>query len=411
MLIFIPITDTPATRHKAIVILRNPHNHPMHPKIKPSAEDRITLGTAVQAAGLTGLTTMKLLNAPSTSLIYGGSRVAEQSPAFTNVRKVRDFISGEKKKEHPHGMGFDGVLHRMSTREITLPTSQQYIHTVMSKNGFKLVVTMHPQLAMYIHRVLYLVIDFTFKRIEGKMDEWEVAAFLDRFQRRLTFASLYCDTKSQEAFEQLFIEFFAAIKNLTGETFKLAPSFPDAKCRIIMLDGEVAQALGLGRFLVNYNDPKISGISTRDPLEMLSHTLKNCTNHFERHIDELPPDFSKPVIEKLKSIMWLTTHEEIDEWHQFCAAATHPSIQNWYRQKLANPWILPSVNKLLSNISSNNWDLTPTHSNLVETAHASRNAETSTGVALLTGIMQFVLTLSHELLSYFSLELNSATIL
>jgi hypothetical protein len=124
----IPIHDDLATRHKAIVILRNAHNHPMHPKIKPSAEDCRKLGAAVQAAGLTGLTTMKFLNgefctfyfvleshnsiqfpAPSTTLVYGGDRVADQSLAFTDTRKVRDFISAAKKKEHPDGMEFDGM--------------------------------------------------------------------------------------------------------------------------------------------------------------------------------------------------------------------------------------------------------------------------------------------------------------
>ncbi|KAJ7923987.1 hypothetical protein B0H13DRAFT_1864451 [Mycena leptocephala] len=90
MVIFIPVHDTPATRNKAFVILRNPHNHPMHPKIKPSAEDRVKLGAAVQAVGLTGLTAMRLLNAPSTSAIYGGNRVAQHSPAFASARKVRN---------------------------------------------------------------------------------------------------------------------------------------------------------------------------------------------------------------------------------------------------------------------------------------------------------------------------------
>ncbi|KAJ7162387.1 hypothetical protein C8R46DRAFT_1353332 [Mycena filopes] len=388
MLIFVPVHDLPATRHKAILILENPHNHPMHPKIKPNAVDRHKLGKAIEAAGLTGLTTMKLLNAASTSMVYGGSRVSTESPAFTNTRKVRDFISAAKKKEYPRGLGWDGVLYRMSTQEVDLPQSEQYIHMVMAKNGFRLAVTMHPQIAMYIQRVLYLTIDYTFQRIEGKMDEWEVAAFIDRFHRRITFASLYCDTKTDDAFEQLFIELFAAIKRLTGETFKLAPFYPDAKCRIFILDGEVAQAQGLGKFLVNYNDPEISGITTRDPIKILSECLKTCSNHFERHIDELPVEVSRPVIDKLKSIMILTTQEEIDEWHQFAAAQTIPEVHNWYLQKLANPWILPSVNKYLSNISNDNWAITPNHSNLVETAHAGRNAETSTGVALLTGIMQ-----------------------
>ncbi|KAJ7129118.1 hypothetical protein C8R46DRAFT_1202508 [Mycena filopes] len=380
--------DIPETRNKALVILRNPHNHPMHPKFKPSTEDRVKLGAAVQAAGLTGLTAMKLLNATSTSEIYGGNRVAQHSPAFASARKVRDFVSSEKKKAHPRGMGWEGVHHRMSTYEIKLPKSEHYIHVVMAKNGFKLVVTMHPQIVMYIHRVLYLVIDYTFKRVEGELDEWEVAAFLDRFNHRLTFASLYCDTKSPEAFEQLFTELFAAIASFTGETFKLAPFFPDGKCRVIILDGEVAQAQGFGRFLVKYNDPKLSGITTRDPIEILSSSLKTCSKHFERHIDELPNDISTAVIHQLKSILWLKSQDEIDEWHRCVAAETHPSIQNWYHQKLANPWILPSVNKFLSRIPADNWDITPNHSNLVETAHAARNAETAINVPLLTGIMQ-----------------------
>ncbi|KAJ7920593.1 hypothetical protein B0H13DRAFT_2421891 [Mycena leptocephala] len=56
--------------------------------------------------------------------------------------------------------------------------------------------------------------------------------------------------------------------------------------------------------------------------------------------------------------------------------------------KLANTWVLPSVNKYLSKISDENWDITPNQSNIVETAHTGRNAETSIGVGLLTAILE-----------------------
>lgn len=69
------------------------------------------------------------------------------------------------------------------------------------------------------------------------------------------------------------------------------------------------------------------------------------------------------------------------------------SRKDWYLHKLANPWILPSINKFLSKISADNWDITPNHSNYVETAHAGRNAETSIGVGLLTGILHFLYSL------------------
>ena len=75
-----------------------------------------------------------------------------------------------------------GVLHRLQTHEVKLPMEERYIHTVMSKNGFRLLVTMHPLIARFIHLVLSLSIDYTFQRVDGELDEWEVAGFLDRFK-------------------------------------------------------------------------------------------------------------------------------------------------------------------------------------------------------------------------------------
>ncbi|KAJ7803720.1 hypothetical protein B0H14DRAFT_2613095 [Mycena olivaceomarginata] len=108
----------------------------------------------------------------------------------------------------------------------------------MAKNGFWLPVTMHPQIVLFTHQVLPINIDFTFKRVEGNMDEWEL---------------------------------FDTIARVTGKPLKLAPFFPDAKCHIVMLDGEVPQALGLGDFLVGYNDPEVSGINSRSPIQLLGY--------------------------------------------------------------------------------------------------------------------------------------------
>ncbi|KAJ7911671.1 hypothetical protein B0H13DRAFT_2660420 [Mycena leptocephala] len=387
MLIYIPVEGEYASR-KALVVLRNAHNHPMHPQSKPTTEDRAKLGAAVEAVGLTGLTVQKLLNAPATSTIYKGKQVAETSPAFADKRKVRDFITEKKKDQHPRGMGWDGVLHELREREVKLPKEERYIHTAMDKNSFRLVVTMHPYIARFIHQVLSLSIDYTFKRVEGDMDEWEVAGFLDRFLHRLTFASLYCDRQTHPAFAQLFTELFDTVQQVTCEQFKLAPFYPDANCRVVILDGEVPQAQGFADWLSKYNNPEISGIYTLMPDKLLPCCLKTCNPHFDRHINELPIEIPKSVIARLQSIKHLQSQEEVDSWHEFCAAQIEPAIKNWYLHKLANPWILPSVNKFLSKISAENWDITPTHSNYVETAHAGRNAETAIGVGLLTGILQ-----------------------
>jgi hypothetical protein len=215
MVIFIPVNPPLAARHKALVIVRGPHNHPAHPKTKPSTSDQNLLGQAITAAGSLGLTVSKLLNgepiycfnrkplriylAPSTNIIYGGERVSSSSPAHINSRKVMDFINEKKKKDHPQGMGWAGILilililrrdnrptgvvHHF-TKESSLLPVDQYLHTTMAKNGFRLAVTMHPQIVLFIHQVLSLNIDFTFKRVEGNMDEWEVASMSDRFKQR-----------------------------------------------------------------------------------------------------------------------------------------------------------------------------------------------------------------------------------
>ncbi|KAJ7801542.1 hypothetical protein B0H14DRAFT_2615144 [Mycena olivaceomarginata] len=86
MQILIPVDEE--HHMKAFVVLRNPHNHPAHLHTKLSVADTRKLETAIQAAGITGLTVQKLLNAPSTVMAYGGGRVADNSPAYVNKRKI-----------------------------------------------------------------------------------------------------------------------------------------------------------------------------------------------------------------------------------------------------------------------------------------------------------------------------------
>ncbi|KAJ7268270.1 hypothetical protein C8J57DRAFT_1227989 [Mycena rebaudengoi] len=372
MIVLIPVDES--HRLNVFVILNNAHNHPVHPKSKPSTHDKLKLRKAVPAVGITGLTVQKLLNAPSTTVVYDGDRIASHSPALMDTRKVCDFIVEQRNKVYPRGMGWEGMLYELQ-RELELPKEE--------------LVTMHTGMAPYIHKVLGLQFDFTYKRVDGQMDEWEVVGFIDSLEKRTTFASLYCDKATRPAFAQLFMEFMDTVEQVTGKQLKLVPfAGPDATCRAIILDGEVPQAQGLGDWLAIYNDPVKSGITTRDPLELIQYCIKTCGIHFERHIDEFPITISKEVIVRLKSIMGLKSQEEIDAWHTFVQGIPDKSVQNWYAHKLAHPWVLPSINKFLSRISDGNWDLTPNHSNLVESAHAGRNAETSIGVNVLTAIQE-----------------------
>ncbi|KAJ7931025.1 hypothetical protein B0H13DRAFT_2263941 [Mycena leptocephala] len=284
-------------------------------------------------------------SAASTSSVYDGGRVAESSPAFVDTRKVRDFISAQKKLEHPNGLGWEGVLYHLNTREVKLSPRERYIHTAMYKNGFRLVVTMHPQIAN----------EPKTKWMNGKS-----RVFVDRFKKPYNVIR-----KTQRPSPSFLSSCFDTIHHIMGQRLKIAPFYPDAKCRIVMLDGEVPQGLGFVRFLATYNDPEISQIWTSGPIKLLAYCLKTCSIHFGRHIDELPQVIPKSVIAQLKSIMAIDTQPEIDKWREACVGLgqKHEAIQNWYAHKIANPWVLTSITKFLSKIAPEDWDITPNHSN------------------------------------------------
>ena len=54
-----------------------------------------------------------------------------------------------------------------------LPTDQRYLWHLRMEGNIKLVVTMNPILAALFHTALYVVGDYTFKRVHGDLDECE----------------------------------------------------------------------------------------------------------------------------------------------------------------------------------------------------------------------------------------------
>ncbi|CAK5265840.1 unnamed protein product [Mycena citricolor] len=346
----------------------------------------------------------KLINAPSTSKIFGSDALGESSTALLDNCRIRKAITDAKKRKYEHGTDWEGLVHYIANVHNKLPQSERYIHAVINK-GFQIVVTMHPEMAQRLHHVWYVEMDYTFSRVHSseRMDKWEIAGFLDFVNKCYMFGSLFCDTKSTQAYEQIWSKFFDVIQRLTGRLFKLAPFYPDAKCRVILLDGEVAQAQALGTFLVKYNNPNISSIRSRDPLEMLSYTLKTCSVHFNQHANldpqlQLPSGllgisqswnglfplilFKNCAIIVISQAPWRSRYSEVE-----ALISPYPAALNWFKQKQANPWILRSLNQVASNIAFEDYNTTPHHTNLIESAHAACKRETEKRVGLLDAIL------------------------
>jgi hypothetical protein len=115
--------------------------------------------------------------------------------------RLQRLIKGLNEKRYPKGLGwkgvfswllsilifmniFSGVQHENDILEPQLTADKKYIHCVTSKSNIRLVVAMLPGIVKHIHSVRFLAIDYTFKRIHGEFNEWEVASMLDRYQTR-----------------------------------------------------------------------------------------------------------------------------------------------------------------------------------------------------------------------------------
>jgi len=83
-----------------------------------------------------------------------------------------------------------GTLALSREERKSKPPSEQYIHQVKSelsedgKGDVEVVVTMHPELAKYIHKSRFSVHDTTYKRVCGEHNEWEVVIWHEQLKRR-----------------------------------------------------------------------------------------------------------------------------------------------------------------------------------------------------------------------------------
>lgn len=114
-----------------------------------------------------------------------------------------------------------------------------------------------------------------------------------------------------------------------------------------------------------------------------------------RGTDKLVTSVGRDAVEYLNMFHNLSSPADITAWHEFCK--NHPSVDlksklsfvvklldtdiwlqsDWYAHKVSHPWLLPAFNMNLSPMPNEFWELTPNHTNLVETAHVETNRNTN----------------------------------
>lgn len=97
-------------------------------------------------------------------------------------------------------------------------------------------------------------------------------------------ARIYCPSETRGAFFKMWRAFFSVVETVTGRPLKLKPFDGGKKgLRVIVTDGDAAQAGGLADYLVTRNNEAQTGIPNGDPLDLLPHILRTCYVHAHRY--------------------------------------------------------------------------------------------------------------------------------
>ncbi|KAF8224107.1 hypothetical protein L208DRAFT_1410771, partial [Tricholoma matsutake] len=198
---------------KFVVIFQGRHLHPPWPEEKPSTAAKDDLQRCLDAFGILGATADRLDNA-STTLALLSSSLSTKHEAFQNWKLLREKIQQKKDEKVPAGYQWQGIVDQYE-QDQKLSPDERYIWHLRMEGNIKLAVTMNPTLAALIHTAQSLVGDYTFKRVNGELDECEFVIWYTEMNERVTVARLYCNSATREAFGYAFEALFTSIEKAT----------------------------------------------------------------------------------------------------------------------------------------------------------------------------------------------------
>ncbi|KAJ7694292.1 hypothetical protein B0H14DRAFT_3660597 [Mycena olivaceomarginata] len=243
--IYIPID--PSIRKVLIVTNQIPHNHPMPTLAKVPVGVMEKYKTCVIAHGGAGATVAKVDNAPSTRVLLGGKTPAGFSAGLHSRPVKAKIIAKVKRQLFPNGTDAAGVFS-FYLSGLTKPLPERYIHGyITTDDGGICILTCVPYLLKLLDDpgVNAFDDDTTYKRIEGKMNEWELTIY--RHGRTCRVKLL-----------------------VTHKPMPLRPFVPGGNLDVMNADMDGAQILGICRSIMKHNVPEYSGIPNDTPPEQVA---------------------------------------------------------------------------------------------------------------------------------------------
>ncbi|KAJ7206565.1 hypothetical protein GGX14DRAFT_367059, partial [Mycena pura] len=355
------------------------HNHPMPMLTKVSFGHKDTYRQCIEANGVLGASMAKIDNAPSTmQLLKGRTPAAHAAPLYNKCVK-QDLLHAAKLEKYPNGLSVEAI-RPIFHAELTKPLPERYIHSfIETEKGEKIIVTFVPYLLKLLDDpgVTSFDGDATYKGIEGKLNEWELTIFAKVVQRAPSLLRAYIDGASTDFFEALFDELQHVKLMVTGKPIPFKRFVRGGNLLVTNLDMDGAQAIGLCRSVMKYNDPEYSGIADNTPLEEIApEFIKLCWRHGKEPINDFKSLVSPEQYTRIQDVFYIDSKESLEEFSTFIYGLGHKEISDWWKHKEMHDWIIPCIVKSQSRIPADVWDLTPSTTNTNEAQHHWTNSLT-----------------------------------
>ncbi|KAJ7689326.1 hypothetical protein B0H17DRAFT_640822 [Mycena rosella] len=263
---------------------------------------------------------------------------------------------------------------------LTKPLPERYIHSyITTSDGGICILTCVPYLLKLLDDpgVTSFDDDTTYKRLGGKMNEWELSIFAKIVQRAASLVRAYINRGSADFFELIFDELQRVKLMVTGKPIAFKKFVPGGNLLVMNSDMDAAQIIGACRSVMKHNVPAHSGIPDGTPVEKVApHFVKICWRHAKEPVHDFRALVNAADFARLTNFTYIESDETLAAFSAFVYGLGKKEITNWWAHKEMNAWIIPCLIKSQSLLSADVWDITPSTTNTNEAQHAWTNAQT-----------------------------------
>ncbi|PBK85904.1 hypothetical protein ARMGADRAFT_1128235 [Armillaria gallica] len=224
-----------------------------------------------------------------------------------------------------------------------------------------------------------LVSDITLARI---------SASSRKRKRKSGYTRLYMDHETRSAFRLVWRLLWDTVKRITHREVRFKALHGDG-IATILVDGSHPQIMGCGDDLVQRNleiHESHRLFSDEDPASIVTRIMRICLVHLDRNFDKLAHHLTREETEMVCSIRHLEDPNKVLEYWDWCESNVNPHIRDWSANKRGQPYFVALINEHHTKIPEEDWYLSPSDTDMNESAHPYTNLRTGSHLTLADGI-------------------------